>query len=293
MHRKLIAVIIFFFLIFFQSLFSQDIKKETELPEEWQTNPDACAKLFYGDTLTLQPNPKDWVILKPEIKEKLIGSYIEWQAKYGLSPAWVALDNESKKYFSGNASIYSLLGHDKSEFVGFIMIDGSGIEGDKKIGIGELTWGIPPGADLRVKIKINYVMNPIIIANGMLYMAVSGSELTINSTSETCDWPLYDTELDGSQNSYGSAKPEIRVSNTFGFHVKVGLRSDGNGIDYIVPKTGSASVFVPNGKYEIYFQFSVDPTSLYKGDSFELTSNGVALQLKFDSEGNYNVKKVK
>ena len=300
---KYILLVIFFSTILFRPSYAKsptskenrrninNIKQVKKDFEKWQTDPNEFAKLFYGDNLTLRPQRKDpTYIHKPEIKKKVIGSYIEWQAKYGINPGWFGMSEKGKRLISGNATIFSLLGDDK---VGYIHIGGSRVEGEKEIDNDEMTWGIPPNADLNIKMKLKSVSSAVILRNGILMIIVDGSELTINSLSEKCDWPPYDKKFDMFQAPFGPSNLEVHVSNTFGLQVKVGLRSEEKGIDFIVPTTGSSSVSVPKGKYEIYFHYSVDPLSLYKGDSFELTSSGIEIKLGKTSEGNYNVKKVK
>src|SRR5439155_10093203 len=78
-------------------------------------------------------------------------------------------------------------------------------------------------------------------------------------------WPIMTTELRGAN--------EVRVNNPNDFSVKVGLRSEGKGKDFSVAAKSSASVSVPNGRYDIYFQYSTDPDGLYQGDSFTLDGN--------------------
>jgi len=296
MYEKRLVLVYFLFLLFYQNLFSQEIKtedKQTEVKkpkiiEDWQTNPEAFAKLFYGDDLTLRPPSKDPTYINiPEIREEVIGSYIEWHAKYGINPGWHGMTEKGKRSISGNATVFSLLGG------GYIQIDGSRVEGEKEIDSDEMTWGIPPNADLNVKMKIKSMSTAVILRNGMLMILVDGSDLTINSLSETCDWPPYDKKFDMFKPLFGPSNPEVRVSNTLGSQVKVGLRSGEKGIDFIVPTTGNASVFVPKEKYEIYFHYSTDSSSLYKGDSFELKSNGIEINLGKTVEGNYNIKKIK
>jgi hypothetical protein len=86
---------------------------------------------------------------------------------------------------------------------------------------------------------------------------------------------------------------EVRVKNPNEFKVRVGLRSDGRGQDFIVTANGTDSVHVPNGRYDIYFQYSTEPDSLYQGDSFTLSDNGVEIQIVKIVNGNYGIRKVK
>lgn len=99
------------------------------------------------------------------------------------------------------------------------------------------------------------------------------------------NWPSLNEELTGAQ--------PIRVKNPNEFGVKVGLRSGTKGKDFDVPANGTRTVQVPNGRYDIYFQYSTDPNGLYQGDSFNISNNGVAIQIVKVVNGNYGIRKVK
>jgi ankyrin repeat protein len=99
------------------------------------------------------------------------------------------------------------------------------------------------------------------------------------------NWPGYSGELKGSH--------EVRVRNPNEFNVCVGLRSDGKGKDFIVSPNGMKYVNVPNGHYDIYFNYSSDPDGLYQGDSFTLANNGVEITITKVINGNYGIRKVK
>ena len=99
------------------------------------------------------------------------------------------------------------------------------------------------------------------------------------------NWPQFSGGLAG--------RMEVRIRNPNDFKVRVGLRCDGRGSDFIVPASGVRSVHVPNGRYDIYFQYSTDPLSVYQGDSFSLNNNGVEIQIVQVVDGNYGIRKVK
>ena len=99
------------------------------------------------------------------------------------------------------------------------------------------------------------------------------------------NWPGYSGDLVGGM--------EVRVKNPNEFGVKVGLRSAGKGKDFVVEANDTQSVQVPNGRYDIYFQYSTDPDGLYQGDSFTLNDNGVEIQIVKVVNGNYGIRRVK
>ena len=99
------------------------------------------------------------------------------------------------------------------------------------------------------------------------------------------NWPPYFGELQGSM--------EVRIRNPNDFKVRVGLRSEQKGRDFEVSANGVSSAYVPNGRYDIYLQYSSDPEGLYQGDSFTLSNNGVEIQIVKVVNGNYGIRKVK
>lgn len=101
----------------------------------------------------------------------------------------------------------------------------------------------------------------------------------------SANWPKFTTELTGNR--------EVRVTNPNPFKVKIGIRSGEKGLDFNVAPNGSASGFVAPGKYDIFFQYSSDPTSLYQGDSFEIMGGGIEIQIVNVVGGNYGIRKVK
>ena len=84
----------------------------------------------------------------------------------------------------------------------------------------------------------------------------------------------------------------MQITNPNEFRVRVGLRCQGRGVDFIVPAKGRRSVSVPNGHYDLYFQYSSEAGSLYQGDSFDLRNRGVEIQIVQVMDGNYGIRKV-
>ena len=103
--------------------------------------------------------------------------------------------------------------------------------------------------------------------------------------SAPSNWPEKAAELHGGM--------EVRVRNPNDFDVKVALRSAGDGKDFSVGANRVESIFVPNGRYDIYFQYSTDPDGLYQGDSFTLNNNGVEIKIVKVVNGNYGIRKVR
>ena len=125
------------------------------------------------------------------------------------------------------------------------------------------------------------------IETNQVAATIAPKEVTTQNilASTSKNWPKYSGELNGGM--------EVRVKNPNEFGVKVGLRAAGMGKDFVVGANDTKSVQVPNGRYDIYFQYSTDPDGLYQGDSFTLNGNGVEIQIVKVVNGNYGIRKVK
>jgi hypothetical protein len=97
--------------------------------------------------------------------------------------------------------------------------------------------------------------------------------------------PAFSEELQGSN--------PVRVKNPNSFAVSTGLRSGGRGKNFDVSANGEQTVYVPNGRYDIYFVYSDKPDALFQGDSFTLNNDGVEIQIVKVVNGNYNIRQVK
>jgi len=100
--------------------------------------------------------------------------------------------------------------------------------------------------------------------------------------------PPFTEELKGAKDD----KP-IRVRNPNDFWVAAGVRAGTKGINFTVPPNGVFTTFVPDGKYDIYFVYSSNPTALFQGDSFTLQGNGVEIKIVKVVDGNYGIRQVK
>jgi hypothetical protein len=303
MNKKLLVSVILCVFIFLLGILAKETDTEqkqadvdkTKIVEEWQTNPEAFVKLFYGDDLSKRSPRKEMTRLGEKlITDKVIGSHVEWPVTFGISPVWLALGEElNRKFGTDNLGLFYIIGPDFSGWMD--LEDSSRHEGTKEITWKQMTWGIPPQSSVLVKMKIEWA-SASIWKNGMLMIYVRGSEVEIETSFKKCDWPEYNSEIYASPvignfpviNSY-----EVRVTSELEFPIKVGLRSDDKGIDFIVPKKGAASIRVPSGKYDIYFQYAADPESLYQGDSFNVENSGVGIQLKRTEAGGYKLRKIK
>ena len=85
---------------------------------------------------------------------------------------------------------------------------------------------------------------------------------------------------------------KVTIRNPNNFQVRVGLRSGGRGSDFVVPANAARFVTVPNGRYDIYFQYSSDPEGLYQGDSFTLNNSEAEIQIVKVVNGNYGIRKI-
>jgi len=89
-----------------------------------------------------------------------------------------------------------------------------------------------------------------------------------------------------------SGRNQVRVQNPNAYGVTVMLRTGRNGKDFLVSAGGSQAVSVPDGRYDIYFQYSNEPSGLFQGDSFNLNGNRIEIRLVQAVGGNYGVRRV-
>jgi hypothetical protein len=179
-----------------------------------------------------------------------------------------------------NMALYTLIGRDPSGWI-WITPDLEAQEVDRS------SWGIPPQSSVQLTMKITGVI-PMIMKNGMLVIYLDVDEVEVETTSQKCEWPEYSSGM--SPVIFGAN--EVRITNTFQFPVKVGLRSLDKGRDSIVPSKGEMSFFVPDDSYDIYFQYAVDAGNLYQGESFDLSSSNVEIQLKMAEDGDFEIRRV-
>jgi len=128
--------------------------------------------------------------------------------------------------------------------------------------------GVASGSDVNVKEKDN-----------------TGAAQPIEKASVKELLPFFKEELQGSN--------PVRVKNPNSFAVSAGIRSGQKGVNFDVPANGEQTVYVPDGKYDIYFVYSDKPDALFQGDSFTLSDNGIEIQIVQVVNGNYNIRQVK
>lgn len=103
----------------------------------------------------------------------------------------------------------------------------------------------------------------------------------------TSPFPAFTTPLRG--------RNEVRVKNPNTFSAFAGIRdaaAGSSGIDFNVPASGYNSVFIPDGDYEIFFAFSYEPGTLYRGDDISLSDNGFEIEILRAADGNYGIRRV-
>lgn len=120
--------------------------------------------------------------------------------------------------------------------------------------------------------------------------APQGGDETVNKPMETSDSKT--TRLPSFTGGLAGTNP-VRVRNPNDFAVSTGLRLGAGGKDFDVPANGVQTVYVPNGRYDIYFVYSDKPDALFQGDSFTLNDNGVEIQIVKVVNGNYGIRQVK
>lgn len=264
-----------------------DVDK-TKIVEKWQTDPEEFAKLFFGNDLSKR-SPGMGTTLEETHKsviEKVRGSYVEWPVTFGIWHYWLNFEERAREQWTENTSLSVPIGSDESGwiYIPLCLYDVS----DKKA-----TWGIPPQSEVQLKMKLVYI-KPTILRDGSLDINVMvGTHLEIMTSSKRCNWPEYSSVISTGNRTIYDHKPKFRIISTNELPIKVGLRKDDEGVDFIIPSNDAVSVAVAPGTYEIYFQFADDPTNLYQGDSINVDRSGFEIQLNGKEAGDYKIRKIK
>lgn len=100
-------------------------------------------------------------------------------------------------------------------------------------------------------------------------------------------WPRFIRAL-------GHGDHEVRIRNPNPTLVKIGLRNNGDGVDFDVAAGESFSVRVPSGTYKMYFWYANRPDEVMEGNEVQLTEpgRGVQIELVRSVGGNYGLKPV-
>ncbi len=252
--------------------------------EGWQTNGIAFAHLFFGADLEKRDSGPE-IIKKTEVREAIEGKMVVWPALISSN----LLGNNKRRViaipFSASGTI--------------IIAAGSRQDGDKILAMDEMIKDYADSANVAVSFTlspsefdgqgltamINKDGFPIITLLAKNLSVVPVAPLHKQNISPIVGWPPFSSALTGTC--------EVKVSNPNAFAVKVGLRSEGKGQDFTVAPQMSGSALVPDGTYEIYFQYSSDPTGIYNGDTFTLNGNSVEIRIVEVVGGNYGIRKVK
>jgi hypothetical protein len=90
-----------------------------------------------------------------------------------------------------------------------------------------------------------------------------------------------------------SGRNAVVIRNPNPYSVTAGLRSGAAGVDLLIPAQGFATIFVPDGRYDLYLCFSERPYALYQGDTFTLLGKHIEIRLVQLSGGNYGIRRLK
>jgi len=86
---------------------------------------------------------------------------------------------------------------------------------------------------------------------------------------------------------------EVNVVNPNDFLVIAGVRSGDSGRNVAIRANGGGSIFVPNGKYDIYFVYPDNPEDLYQGGGLTISGRGIQITITKAVNGSYGIRKVK
>jgi hypothetical protein len=180
-----LTTLISFAVLFFINL-GQSYAQESEsddsvkiLVEEWQTNPEAFAKLFFGDDLSreLATTKEPGVVHhRDEVTESVVGAQVEWSGivdKASLQ-AWAQI-------YGSPLEIRVLFGPEKKQFIHITGSNSSlGVEIDWK----DMVKNIKPGTNVRVKMKIAGEPIAAVSEDRFCFIMVRGNELELHPIND-------------------------------------------------------------------------------------------------------------
>ena len=134
-------------------------------------------------------------------------------------------------------------------------------------------------------VDLIFIFSEAAVGDTLKIKDVGTAKIASSKEPSTSPLPPFKSPLTGNN--------EVRIKNPNNFKVNVGLRTGTSGKDFDVAANGIASVFVPDGSYEIYFVYSTDPNALFQGDNFKLNKNGIEIQIVKVVGGNYGIRRVK
>jgi hypothetical protein len=270
--------------------------------DDWQKNVDVLGQLYFGKRYAVL---RKKIINKPKLKEQMIGQRVRWAMKFQADVISRISDDQSPWEIMGhNMALEAPFGpgDDWDEMKGLVWVmSASRQEEERTIPWTEMVWGIPPGSDVVVDMKVKSVV-AVRLGKDLLCIWVGGEDLNIEYDGPRCDWPTYSEKIKAEYKispysnalTYDDKKAfKVLVENSNPWSVKVGLRGGEKGIDFIAPPGEQGFTVAPPGDYEIYFQHQIEPESLYKGDEFTLEDNGVKITLREQMGGNFNIRKIK
>ncbi len=79
----------------------------------------------------------------------------------------------------------------------------------------------------------------------------------------------------------------VKFSNPNGFSVNVSLRDGEKGLDFTVFPQDSLLVDLPDGSFDVYFVYSSQPRSLYRGQTFYLQRGKATFTILRTADGQY------
>jgi hypothetical protein len=86
----------------------------------------------------------------------------------------------------------------------------------------------------------------------------------------------------------------LTVVNPNEYDARVGLRAGKRlGRNFVVRARRSVRVAIPNGRFNVFFQFANQPDALFQGDPIEVRSATVTIRLVAVQNGNYGISQVK
>ena len=250
--------------------------------ERWQIDPTAFARMFFGDNLEQRNDSSGVVLKKPEVTKQIDQKLVAWIGLVTKSP----LKTSDKK-----ALVFPF------SKTGTILVAAGGREVDGKST--ELQDMINPLAE-DTHVLATFTLAPdaqlgltaMITGNGCPTIILLAENLKLDPIKILAK--IQNEKTAGLAPTEGlTGDREVRISNPNAFSVSVSLRSNGKSADFTVPRFGSSAARVPDGHFDIFFQYSSEPGALYQGDPFTIDANSVEIQLLRATDGNFGIRRVR
>ncbi|MGO9923503.1 MAG: hypothetical protein ACLQIB_53480 [Isosphaeraceae bacterium] len=128
----------------------------------------------------------------------------------------------------------------------------------------------------------------------LLIILSTGSPLAVASPALGGDAALSQEVLPKYTRPLPRGINRLTVVNPNDYDARVGLRAGKiMSRNFVVRAHRSVTISIPNGRFNVFFQFSNQPDALFQGDQITVESASVTIKLVAVQDGNYGISQVK